>query len=188
MSGHHGVSTNIRALRISAVLILIYFVLEIAVALSTDSLALLADAGHELSTFLAIGVSLLAMQLATRRPTTKITFGLLRVEILAALFNGVLLLAMAGFIIIRGIERLQNPMEVPSLPMFIMAVGGIGLEIASLFIMYKGQKESLNIRGSFWHVMNAFLGSIAVMVAPQGSVDDGWVELYAGPAASFFGL
>jgi len=187
MSGHHGVSTNIRALRISAVLILIYFVLEIAVALSTGSLALLADAGHELSTFLAIGVSLLAMQLATRRPTTKITFGLLRVEILAALFNGVLLLAMAAFII-RGIERLQNPMEVPSLPMFIMAVGGIGLEIASLFIMYKGQKESLNIRGSFWHVMNAFLGSIAVMVAPQGSVDDGWVELYAGPAASFFGL
>src|SRR5215216_1969831 len=164
MNGHHGVSTNIRALRISAVLILIYFVLEIAIALSTGSLALLADAGHELSTFLAIGVSLLAMQLATRRPTTKITFGLLRVEILAALFNGVLLLAMAAFII-RGIERLQNPMEVPSLPMFIMAVGGIGLETASLFIMYKGQKESLNIRGSFWHVMNAFLGSIAVIIA-----------------------
>lgn len=71
---------------------------------------------------------------------------------------------MAGFIIIRGIDRLQNPMEVPSLPMFVMAVGGIGLEIASLFIMYKGQKESLNIRGSFWHVMNAFLGSIAVII------------------------
>jgi len=69
MNGHHGVSTNIRALRISAVLILIYFVLEIAIALSTGSLALLADAGHELSTFLAIGVSLAAMQLATRRPT-----------------------------------------------------------------------------------------------------------------------
>ena len=165
MNGHHGVSTNIRALRISAVLILIYFVLEIAIALSTGSLALLADAGHELSTFLAIGVSLAAMQLAIRRPTAQRTFGLLRVEILAALFNGVLLLAMAGFIIFRGIERLQNPMEVPSLPMFIMAVGGIGLEIASLFIMYKGQRESLNIRGSFWHVMNAFLGSIAVIIA-----------------------
>ena len=165
MNGHHGVSTNIRALRISAALILIYFVFEIAIALSTGSLALLADAGHELSTFLAISVTLIAMQLATRRPTVQKTFGLLRVEILAALFNGVLLLAMAGFIIVRGIERLQNPMEVPSLPMFIMAVGGIGLEIASLSIMYKGQKESLNIRGSFWHVMNAFLGSIAVIIA-----------------------
>ena len=110
MHGHHGVSTNIKALRISAVLILINFVFEIAVALLTGSLALLADAGHELSTFLAISVSLLAMQLATRRPTAKRTFGLLRVETLAALFNGVLLLAMAGFVIVQGIERLQNPM------------------------------------------------------------------------------
>lgn len=165
MNGHHGVSTNIRRLKISAILILVYFVFEIVIALATGSLALLADAGHELSTFLAIGVTLLAMQLATRKPSPKKTFGLLRIEILAALFNGTLLLGMAGFIIIRGIDRLQNPMEVPSLPMFIMAIGGIGLEIASLFIMYKGQKESLNIRGSFWHVMNAFLGSIAVIIA-----------------------
>lgn len=165
MNGHHGVSTNIKALRISALLILVYFVFEIAIALWTGSLSLLADAGHELSTFLAISVSLLAMGLATRKPTPKKTFGLFRIEILSALFNGVLLLAMAGFIIIHGLNRLQNPMEVPALPMFVMAIGGIGLEIASLVIMYKGQKESLNIRGSFWHVMNAFLGSIAVIIA-----------------------
>lgn len=183
MNGHHGVTTNTKALKISAVLILIYFVFEIAIALTTGSLSLLADAGHELSTFLAISVSLLAMQLASQKPTSKKTFGLLRVEILAALFNGVLLLAMAGFIIIRGIDRLQNPMEVPSLPMFIMAFGGIGLEIASLFIMYKGQKESLNIRGSFWHVMNAFLGSIAVIIAAvfiqfwQIYVADAWAGI-----------
>lgn len=183
MNGHHGITTNIKALRISAVLILIYFVFEITIALTTGSLSLLADAGHELSTFLAISVSLLAMQLATRKPTPKKTFGLLRVEILAALFNGFLLLGMAGFIIIRGIDRLQNPMEVPSLPMFVMAFGGIGLEIASLFIMYKGQKESLNIRGSFWHVVNAFLGSIAVIIAAvfiqfwQVYVADAWAGI-----------
>lgn len=183
MNGHHGVTTNTKALKISAVLILIYFVFEITIALSTGSLALLADAGHELSTFLALSVSLLAMQLATQKPTRRKTFGLLRIEILAALFNGVLLLGMAGFIIIRGIERLQNPMEVPSLPMFIMAFGGIGLEIASLFIMYKGQKESLNIRGSFWHVMNAFLGSVAVIIAAvfiqfwQIYVADAWAGI-----------
>lgn len=183
MNGHHGVTTNTKALKISAVLILIYFVFEITIALSTGSLALLADAGHELSTFLALSVSLLAMRLATQKPTQRKTFGLLRIEILAALFNGVLLLGMAGFILIRGIERLQNPMEVPSLPMFIMAFGGIGLEIASLFIMYKGQKESLNIRGSFWHVMNAFLGSVAVIIAAafiqfwQIYVADAWAGI-----------
>ncbi|MBI4734389.1 MAG: cation transporter [Rubrobacteridae bacterium] len=165
MQGHHGVTTNIRALRISAVLILIYFVFEITVALATGSLALLADAGHELSTFVAIAISLLAIQLALKEPTPKRTFGFLRVEILAALFNGVLLLAMAIFILVQGSERLQNPMEIPSTPMFIMAIGGIGLEIASLYIMYRGQKESLNIRGSFWHVVNAFLGSLAVIIA-----------------------
>src|SRR5215208_4577901 len=182
MNGHHGVSTNIRALRISAALILIYFVFEIAIALSTGSLALLADAGHELSTFLAISVTLIAMQLATRRPTAQKTFGLLRVEILAALFNGVLLLAMAGFIIVRGIERLQNPMEVRSLPMFIMAVGGIGLEIASLSIMYKGQKESLNIRGSFWeiYVADAWAGILFAVIltwAAYGIVKDSFMIL-----------
>lgn len=183
MNGHHGVTTSTKALKISAVLILIYFVFEITIALTTGSLSLLADAGHELSTFLAISVSLLAMQLATQKPTPKKTFGLLRIEILAALFNGLLLLGMAGFIIIRGIDRLQNPMEVASTPMFIMAFGGIGLEIGSLWIMYKGQKESLNIRGSFWHVMNAFLGSIAVIIAAvfiqfwQIYVADAWAGI-----------
>ena len=183
MNGHHGVTTNTKALKISAALILIYFVFEITIALTTGSLSLLADAGHELSTFLAIGVSLLAMQLATKKPTPKKTFGFLRIEILAALFNGLLLLVMAGFIIIRGIDRLQNPMEVASLPMFIMAFGGIGLEIGSLWIMFKGQKESLNIRGSFWHVMNAFLGSIAVIIAAvfiqfwQIYVADAWAGI-----------
>lgn len=183
MSSHHGMSTNTRTLKISAVLILIYFVFEITIALYTGSLALLADAAHELSTFIAIGVSLIAMQLATRPPTPRRTFGLLRAETFAALFNGVLLLAMAGFIIVRGIERLRHPMEVPSLPMFVMATGGIGLEIATLIIMYKGQKSSLNIRGSFWHVVNAFLGSLAVIVAAvfisvwQIYVADAWAGI-----------
>lgn len=183
MNGNHGLSTNIKSLKISAVLILIYFVFEMIVALTTGSLSLLADAGHELSTFLAIGVSLIALQLSSQKPTPKRTFGLLRIEVLAALFNGVLLLAMAAFIIIRGVDRLQNPMEVPSLPMFVMAFGGMGLEIGSLYIMYKGQKENLNIRGSFWHVMNAFLGSVAVIIAAifiqfwQIYVADAWVGI-----------
>jgi cobalt-zinc-cadmium efflux system protein len=163
--GHHVSSTNVKALRISAVLILIYFVFEIAVAFATGSLSLLADAGHELSTFIAISFSLIAIQLAKTKPTPKRTFGFLRIEILAAFINGLLLLGMAAFIIWQGIERINHPMEVPPGPMFVMAIGGIGLEIASLIIMFKGQKEDLNIRGSFWHVVNAFLGSLAVIIA-----------------------
>lgn len=180
---HNVTSTNTKALKISAVLIFIYFIFEIAVALATGSLSLLADAGHELSTFIAVGVSLIAMRLAHAPANARRTFGLMRVEVLAALVNGLLLLIMAGFIIIQGVERINHPMEVPSLPMFIMAIGGIGLEIASLAIMYKGQKKDLNMRGSFWHVVNAFLGSLAVIIAAifiqvgQIYVADAWAGI-----------
>lgn len=160
----HG-STNAKALKISAVLIFLYFIIEIAVALSTGSLSLLADAAHELSTVVAIGISLIAMRLMHQKATPTSTYGLQRAETIAALVNGILLLGMAVFIILRGVQRLTNPVSMDSTPMFAMAIGGIGLEIASLIIMYKGQKENLNIRGSFWHVVNAFLGSIAVIIA-----------------------
>lgn len=160
----HG-STNVKGLKISAVLLFVYFIAEITVALVTGSLSLLADAAHELSTVVAISVSLIAIRLTHAKPNARRTFGFRRAETFAALINGLLLLAMAGFIIFRGIDRLSNPVEMNAAPMFVMAIGGIGLEIASLFIMYKGQKDNLNIRGAFWHVMNAFLGSIAVIIA-----------------------
>jgi cobalt-zinc-cadmium efflux system protein len=162
---HGGGGSNLKALRISAVLIFVYFFAEITVALVTGSLSLLADAAHELSTVVAIAVSLIAIRLSSSPPTPKRTFGLLRGEALAALLNGLLLVAMAVFIIVRGLDRLSNPVEMEAGPMFAMAIGGIGLEIASLFIMFRGQKEDLNIRASFWHVMNAFFGSVAVIVA-----------------------
>ena len=165
MSMDHGSGGQPRGLRISAVLIFLYFFAEITVALVTGSLSLLADAAHELSTVVAITISLVAMRLAASPPTARRTFGLLRAEALAALLNGVLLIGMAGFIVVRGIGRLADPVEMSPGPMFAMAIGGIGLEIASLGIMYRGQKEDLNIRASFWHVMNAFLGSVAVIIA-----------------------
>jgi cobalt-zinc-cadmium efflux system protein len=161
----HGSGGHPRGLRVSAILIFLYFFAEITVALVTGSLSLLADAAHELSTVVAITISLIAMRLAASPPTPRRTFGLLRAEALAALFNGVLLVGMAGFIVVRGISRLADPVEMSAGPMFAMALGGIGLEIASLVLMYRGQKEDLNIRASFWHVMNAFLGSLAVIIA-----------------------
>ena len=122
MNGHHGISTNIRALKISAILIFIYFFFEIGIAIYTNSLSLLADSAHEFSTFTAIFISLLAIRLASRKPSPERTFGFIRVEIIAAFINGLLLLGMAAFILVRGFERLFNPVEVPPLPMFIMAI------------------------------------------------------------------
>lgn len=166
MAMHHGGGgSNLKALRLSAVLIFVYFFAEITVAIVTGSLSLLADAAHELSTVVAIAISLIAIRLSNSPPTPTRTFGLLRGEALAALLNGLLLVGMAVFIIVRGVERLSDPVEMEAAPMFAMAIGGIGLEIASLIIMFRGQKDDLNIRASFWHVMNAFFGSVAVIVA-----------------------
>lgn len=165
MNGHHGVATNIRALKISAVLTFAFFFVEIIVALLTGSLSLLADAGHELSTVVAISISLIAGRLALSKPTSKRTYGLLRAETVAAFINGLLLLGMALFIIVNGINRLSSPVEMDAAPMLAVALGGIGLDIASLLILYKGQKGNLNMRGSFWHVMNDFLGTLAVIIA-----------------------
>lgn len=162
---HGGGGSNLKALRVSAVLIFLYFFVEITVALVTGSLSLLADAAHELSTVVAIAISLIAIRFSNSPATPKRTFGLLRGEALAALLNGLLLVGMAVFIILRGVERLSDPVEMEAAPMFAMAIGGIGLEIASLVVMFRGQKEDLNIRASFWHVMNAFFGSVAVIVA-----------------------
>lgn len=165
MPQHHAAGVSTKALKISLVLISLYFVFELIVALLTKSLAMLADAAHELSTAVAIGLSLLAMHYAAKPPTPQKTFGYIRTEILAAFFNGMILLGMAGLVLYRGFQRLADPIKIPPLPMFIVAVGGIWLEVGSLIIMYKGQKESLNVRGSFWHVINAFLGSIAIIIA-----------------------
>lgn len=147
MAMNHGSITNMRALRISAVLIFLYFFAEITVAITTGSLSLLADAAHELSTVVAIAISLIAMKLASRPPTARRTFGLLRAEALAALLNGVLLVGMAGFILVRGVQRLADPVEMSAAPMFAMAIGGIGLEIASLAIMYRGQRKTSTSEG-----------------------------------------
>lgn len=165
MNGHHGVSTNLKALKISAALTFAFFFVEVIVALLTGSLSLLADAGHELSTVVAISISLIAGRLSLSKPTLKRTFGLLRAETLAALINGLLLLGMALFIIVNGINRLSNPVEMEAVPMLAVALGGIGLDVASLLILYKAKKGNLNMRGSFWHVMNDFLGTLAVIIA-----------------------
>ncbi len=186
MPAQHGSKTNIKALWISVVLIFLYFIFEMTVAVLTGSLALLADALHELSTVIAISISLYALSLATRAPTKTKTFGYLRIEIVAAFFNGLLLLGMAIFILIRGFQRAFNPIELPALPMFIVGIGGIGLEIVTLMLLYGGQKESLNIRGSFWHVINAFFGSIAIIVAATFVLFDIFVaDAWAGIVFAF---
>ena len=132
--------------------------------LITNSLALLSDAGHMLTHFLALGVSLLATHFSNRPPTDQKTFGFYRLEILAALFNGITLFIISGWIFYYAYLRVLTPVPIDSLPMFLVALFGLGINILTVFILNGSTHGSLNIRSAFFHVIGDTLSSVAVVI------------------------
>lgn len=141
------------------------FVAEMIGGLLSGSLALLADAGHMLTDSTGLVIALVATALAARPATTARTFGLLRVEVLAALTNGLLLVGVAVWVLLRAIDRWNQPVDISSGLMLTVAVVGAGANSAGLLILRGGQSESLNLRGAYLEVMGDLLGSLAVVVA-----------------------
>jgi cobalt-zinc-cadmium efflux system protein len=141
------------------------FVIEVFGAIASNSLALLADAGHMLTDVSGIGLALLAIWFAGRPPNNGRTFGYLRLEILAAVANAVLLIGVAGFVLFEVWRRLSEPPEVASGLMLAVALLGLAANAGSLFMLRNAQRESLNMRGAYLEVMGDFAGSAAVVVA-----------------------
>jgi cobalt-zinc-cadmium efflux system protein len=170
--------------RLAAVLILSLAVLgvEVAGAIASNSLALLADAGHMLTDVAGLGMALLAIWFAGRKPTTGRTYGFLRVEILAAVTNSFLLFGVAGFILLQAWQRLAEPPQVASGLMLAIALVGLAANAASLFLLRRAQRDSLNMRGAYLEVMGDFAGSTAVIVAALVIALSGWTA--ADPIAS----
>jgi cobalt-zinc-cadmium efflux system protein len=142
-----------------------FMVIEVIGGLWTGSLALLADAGHMLTDVGGLCMSLLAVRFAQRPPTPMNTYGYLRMEILAALANGVVLFLVAGYILYEAFHRLWAPPQIRSGPMLIIAVLGLGVNLCSLWLLHRGAGESLNIRGAYMEVLSDALGSVGVIVA-----------------------
>ena len=140
-------------------------VAEFVGGLLSGSLALLADAGHMATDAAGMGIALIAVTLAQRPPSTARTFGLQRVEILAAAANAVILFALAGYILLEAFRRLAEPAEVASGLMLAVAVVGLVVNTGSLLLLHQGQGESLNMRGAYLEVLGDLLGSVAVIVA-----------------------
>jgi cobalt-zinc-cadmium efflux system protein len=140
-------------------------VAEVAGAVASGSLTLLADAGHMLADAGGIGLSLLAIHIGQRSPSQARTFGYLRLEILAAAFNALLLFAVGIFVIVEAIRRLIHPPEVASGIMLAFGIIALCGNACSLLVLRRGQGESLNIRGAFLEVLSDFLGAGAVIVA-----------------------
>ncbi|MGI8433382.1 MAG: cation diffusion facilitator family transporter [Nocardioidaceae bacterium] len=140
-------------------------IVEVIGALLSGSLTLLADAGHMLTDAAGIGLSLLAIHFAQRPATQQRTFGFLRLEILSALVNALLLLGVGGFVLVEAIRRLIDPPEVASGIMIIFGIIAVLGNSVSLSLLFRGQGQSLNIRGAFLEVASDLLGAAAVIVA-----------------------
>ncbi|MBB1255884.1 cation diffusion facilitator family transporter [Streptomyces alkaliterrae] len=169
-------------LRIALGIALALLVAEAVGAWLTGSLALLADAGHVATDVVGVGMALTAIHFANRPAGRGRTFGLARIEILAALLNCLLLLGVGGYILVEAIDRLRNPVEVPGGLTIVFGVVGLALNLCSLALLMRGQRESLNVRGAFLEVLADALGSLAVVVAALVILTTGWKQ--ADPVAS----
>jgi cobalt-zinc-cadmium efflux system protein len=166
--GHHHAAdphADSRRLVVALGLILCFMAVEVTVGVLANSLALLSDAGHMLTDAGAIGFSLLALRLAARPAAGAMTFGFRRVEILSAQANGVTLLILAAFIAYEAIRRLFAPPHVHAPAVLIVALVGILVNLAAVHTMSKANRSSLNIEGSFQHILVDLYGFIATAIA-----------------------
>jgi cobalt-zinc-cadmium efflux system protein len=151
-----------------------FLVVEVIGGLLTNSLALLADAGHMFTDAAGIGLSLLAIWFGGRPATSEKTFGYYRLEIFAAVANAVILLGVAAYILYEALQRFARPPEVLGLPMLGVAAIGLVINLVSLRLLHAGARASLNLRGAYLEVVGDLLGSVAVIVAGLVIVITGW--------------
>jgi cobalt-zinc-cadmium efflux system protein len=156
------------------VLTVVFTVVEIVGGIWTDSLALLADAGHMLSDNFALGLALLAVTLARRPSTPRRTFGFQRAEILAAFVNGLVLVLVSAWIVWEAAQRIGDPPEILGGWMLVVALVGLTVNAAAAWILIRSGRESLNVEAAFRHVVADLLGSVGVLVAAVVIVTTGW--------------
>ena len=156
---------NERALKISALLTGIYFLIEMGLGIVSGSISVISDAFHTFSAVGGVLLALVAGRIAARPADRYRTFGSVRAEMVGALLNGLFLLLMAAFVIYMGVRRLFAPVEINYTLMIVAAVGGLITEVIALRLLTRRPKGNLNMRGAFWHVMQTFVGSLIIIVA-----------------------
>lgn len=178
--GHgHGVPTGGGFARRLAVVLSIsgtILIVEVIGAVISGSLALLADAGHMLTDVAGLSLALVAATLANRPTTDARTWGYRRAEVLAAVAQAAVLLAVGTFVLIEGIKRLFQPPDVGSGAMVIFGLVGLVGNAVSILLLFRMQATNLNTRAAFLEVVNDALGSIAVLVAALIIATTGWLR------------
>jgi cobalt-zinc-cadmium efflux system protein len=193
VGGHHhhhghphalGRDADRRRLTLALALILGLMAVEVVVGLLANSLALLADAAHMLTDAGAIVLSLVAMRLAVRPAGGAMTFGLGRAEILSAQANGITLLVLGLLIVWEGITRLVSPPAVDPVPVLSVALAGVAVNLVATRVLAGANRESLNVEGSFQHVLTDLYAFGATAAAALVILATGWVR--ADAVASLF--
>jgi cobalt-zinc-cadmium efflux system protein len=159
-----------------------FMVVEFVGGWISNSLALMADAGHMLSDAAALGLSIFALWFSKRPATSTRTYGYMRIEILAALVNGATLIAIAAAILWQAYERFRVPEPVEGQLMMVVAGAGLLVNIVAAFLLHSSSGHSLNVRGAYLHVLGDLLGSVGALVAAAIILTTGW--LLADPVIS----
>lgn len=165
---------NERAVRLGLLLTGGFMVVEVVGGLLSGSLALIADAGHMLTDAVALGLAWAAFVLGRRASDARRTFGYMRAEVLAGLFNAATLFILVGWIAYEAARRLMTPVEVLAGPMLAVAVVGLAVNLLVFWILSRADREHVNIRGAMVHVLGDLLGSAAAIVAAGVIFLTGW--------------
>ena len=181
--GHsHAPADFNRAFAIGVALNTGFVIVEVVYGFMANSLALLADAGHNLGDVLGLLMAWAAAVLVKRRPTARRTYGLKRSSILASLFNAVLLLVAVGMILWEAVQRLARPEPVVETTVIWVAAIGIAINTATALMFLRGGKDDINIRGAFLHMAADAAVSLGVVIAAAAVMMTGW--LWLDPAVS----
>jgi cobalt-zinc-cadmium efflux system protein len=163
-----------RPLGAALALLLAFMVAEIAAGVVAGSLALVADAGHMATDAAALGLALFAAWAATRPARGPWTYGFGRVEILAAQVNGIALLVFAVWIVVEAVRRLVDPPDVNALLVLPVAIAGIGVNLAVIWLLSRAERQSLNVRGAFLHIATDLAAFAGTSVAATLILFTGW--------------
>jgi cobalt-zinc-cadmium efflux system protein len=171
-----------RLLTAALLLTFVYMIVEAVGGWFTNSLALIADAGHMLTDVAALGLTLAAIWFGARPATARKTFGYYRLEILAAFVNGIALVLLSIWVIYEAVTRWQSPPPINGFRLTVIAVGGLLVNVIAAKLLHSGHKHDLNIRGAWLHVMGDLLGSATAIAAGVLIIAAGW--LWADPLCS----
>lgn len=180
MSGDHAIPTgadNERRLKIALGLTGTFLIVEVVGGLLTGSLALLSDAAHMLTDFMALLVALVAIRIGKRAADSKRTYGYKRFEILAAALNAVVLFLVAFYILYEAYQRFQSPPDIEAGWMMAVAAVGLVVNIISMRMLAQSSEHSLNVKGAYLEVLSDMVGSIGVIIAALIIKFTGWWQV-----------